>query len=502
MARMLLAVVAFSLGAAVHADEKRPPNIVFVLADDLGYGDVGCYGQKRIKTPNLDRLAAEGMRLTQHYSGSPVCAPSRCVLLTGKHPGHAIIRNNKEIKPEGQQALPSSETTLSKILKMLGYATGGFGKWGLGGPASDGIPAKHGFDRFYGYLCQAVAHNYYPIHLWDNNKKILLENGYMKLPDKLPEKADPKDPDVYKGYVGKQYSGDLIFDQARDFMRQNKDRPFFLYVPTTIPHVSLQVPDDSLKPYLGRWEDPPYIGGKGYLPHRTPRAAYAAMISRLDQEVGKLMDLLKELGLEENTIFVFSSDNGPLGDGHAGTDANFFNSAAGLRGFKGSLYEGGFRVPCIVRWKGRIPAGQELTRVTGFEDWLPTLLELIDNEKAIPEKIDGISFAPSLLGQKQSPRPFLYREFPGYGGQQMVRIGNFTGIRQNLLGKGKVQPNLHIELYDLNADPNQAKDVAAEHPDMIARMDRLMREQHSPSILFPFPALDPKKDDPKKAVFD
>ncbi|MFO0864832.1 MAG: arylsulfatase [Gemmataceae bacterium] len=504
MTRLFLAIAVLLIAMPVHAQEKRPPNIVFVLADDLGYGDIGCYGQKKIKTPNLDRLAAEGMRLTQHYSGSPVCAPSRCVLLTGKHPGHAVIRDNREVKPEGQQALPSSELTLSRILKALGYAVGGFGKWGLGGPDSDGVPTKHGFDRFYGYLCQRIAHNYYPLHLWDNNKKVSLENTYMKLPDKLPAKADPKDADVYRGYAGKQYSGDLIFDQARDFVRQNKDRPFFLYVPTTIPHVSLQVPEDSLKPYLGKWDDPPYVGGNGYLPHRSPRAAYAAMISRLDQEVGRLMDLLKELGLEENTIFIFTSDNGPLGDAYAGTDAAFFNSNGGLRGFKGSLFEGGFRVPCIVRWKGHVPQGLPLTRVSGFEDWMPTLLEMIGHAKAIPDKIDGISMAPALRGEMQKQRNFLYREFPSYGGQQSIRLGDYVGIRQNLLGKGMTPPDLHLQLYNLSSDPQQKDDISAQNPNIIAEMEKLLREQHTPSTLFPFPAIDPKKDDPNagKKIFE
>jgi arylsulfatase A len=473
------------------ADQPRLPNVVFILADDLGYGDLGSYGQKKIKTPHLDRLAAEGMRFTQHYSGSPVCAPSRCVLMTGMHPGHAIVRTNVSTPPEGQFPLPAETVTLARLLKAQGYATGGFGKWGLGGPGSTGVPEKQGFDRFFGYLCQGKAHNFYPRYLWDNDRKVELKNPEMKLPDKLPDGADPKDPASYKAYVGKDYSADLIFEQSQKFLREHKDRPFFLYVPTTIPHLALQVPEDSLAEYRGQWDDPPYVGGKGYLPHHAPRAAYAAMVSRMDREVGKLMAAVKELGLDEQTIFVFSSDNGSLDNRYAGTDSEFFQSTAGLRGYKGSLYEGGFRVPCLVRWKGRIAPGTVNDRVTGFEDWLPTLLELIGKAEATPRNLDGISFAPTLLGKKQEARPFLYREFPSYGGQQLVRVGDHVGIRQNLVPRAKTdKPNLNLELYHLRDDPAQTKNIAAQHPRIVAQMERLLREQHTPSKDFPIPALD------------
>jgi arylsulfatase A-like enzyme len=481
--------------SCLHASEKkRPPNVIFILADDLGYGELGCYGQKKIKTPNLDRLAAEGMRFTQHYSGSPVCAPSRCVLMTGMHPGHAYIRTNLATPPEGQHPLPAGTVTLARLLRSLGYATGAFGKWGLGGPGSSGVPDKQGFDRFFGYLCQSKAHNSYPPSLWDNDRRVVLKNPPIKLPDRLPEGADPKDPANYKQYIGKEYSPGVIAEQARQFIRDNKDRPFFLFVPTTVPHLALQVPEDALAEYRGKWDDPPYVGGKGYLPHHAPRAAYAAMVTRMDQEVGRIMALVKELGLDDNTIIIFSSDNGPLGGRYAGTDSAFFNSTAGLRGFKGSLYEGGFRVPCIVRWTRRIRPGSTSDRVTGFEDWLPTLLELTGNARAIPRDIDGISFAPTLLGKAQEARPFLYREFPSYGGQQSVRLGDWTGIRQNLVtGKGKnVKPRLHTELYNLRDDPGQTKDVSAKHPDIVSQIERIFREQHTPSEVFPIPVLDKK----------
>ena len=489
LAILVLCLIPIHLQAG--GSPKRPPNIVFILADDLGYGDLGSYGQQKIKTPSLDRMATQGMRFTQHYAGNAVCAPSRCVLMTGKHPGHAFIRNNNSTPPEGQYPLPEGTVTLARLLRSLGYASGAFGKWGLGGPGSSGMPDKQGFDRFFGYNCQGKAHNSYPPSLWDNDRVVKLDNADIKLPDKLPPGADPKDPANYKAYQGKEYSADVIAEQARKFIRDNKDRPFFLYVPTTVPHLALQVPSDSLAEYVGKWDDPPYVGGKGYLPHHSPRAAYAAMVTRMDREVGRIMALIVELGLDDDTIFIFSSDNGPLNDRFAGTDSEFFNSTRGLRGFKGSLYEGGIRVPCIVRWNGRIPAGSTSERVTGFEDWLPTLLELTGNAKAVPRDIDGIGFVPTLFGKAQEARPFMYREFPGYGGQQLVRMGDWTGIRQNLApNKKAAAPKLKTELYNLRDDLGQMKDVAADHADVVAAIERLFREQHVPSAAFPMAVLD------------
>ena len=327
------------------AAEPARPNIVFILCDDLGYGDVGCFGQTKIKTPNVDRLAAGGMRLTVHYSGHNVCAPSRCALMTGKHPGHGYIRDNRGVEPEGQEPVPAGELTLPLTLKKLGYTLGGFGKWGLGPVGSSGDPLKQGFDRFYGFNCQGVAHNYYPTHLWDNERHVALDNPAFDSQQRLPSGADPTSPASYVGYAGKSYAPDLIAEQARAFLRANKDRPFFLYFPTTVPHLALQVPEDSLSEYLGKFDDKPYLGDRRYLPHRAPRAAYAAMITRMDREVGRLVELVKELGLEKNTIFVFTSDNGPLYDQLGGTDCDYFNSTGGLRGHKGSYYEGGFPRP-------------------------------------------------------------------------------------------------------------------------------------------------------------
>lgn len=482
----------FTMAAPAHG--ATPPNVIFILADDLGYGDLGCFGQKLIRTPRLDQMAAEGMRLTQHYSGNAVCAPSRCVLMTGRHPGHAYIRNNRELKPEGQEPLPAGTITLPGLLKAAGYATGGYGKWGLGGATTAGKPLDQGFDHFFGYHCQGVAHNFYPTHLWDDAKRLELKNADFPAHDKFKPGEDPTNPESYRRFEGTQYSADLIAEKAREFVRSNRDVPFFCYYPTTVPHLALQVPEDSLAEYRGKFEDPPYTGGRGYLPHYSPRAAYAAMITRMDREIGRLLDLVRELGLDERTIIVFSSDNGALNGEHqglAGTDALFFNSTGGLRNGKGTLYEGGIRVPCIVRWPGNIKAGTTSDRISGFEDWLPTLLDLAGLKDKVPAETDGISLAPTLLGQPQPERPFLYREFPGYGGQRSLRSSKWKLVQRNLLParKTKAQPAT-LELFDLTTDPQETINVAAKHSDVVERLTRLMETQHTPSSVFPFPALD------------
>lgn len=493
---LLSAVVAlFHLCIGPASAALRPPNVIFIIADDLGYGDLGCYGQQRIRTPHLDRIAAEGMRFTQHYSGNAVCAPSRCVLMTGKHPGHAFIRDNRSIQPEGQFPIPADSVTVAKLFQQRGYATGGFGKWGLGGPGTAGEPLKQGFTRWFGYNCQGVAHNFYPTYLWDNDRKLPLKNPAFPSADRLKPNEDPADPKSYARFKGTEYSSDLIWEQARRFVRDGRDKPFFLFAPTTVPHLALQVPEDSLAEYANAFDDLPYAGGKGYLPHFKPRAAYAAMITRMDKEVGALMKLVAELGLDENTIWIFTSDNGPLHGRHeglAGTDATFFNSSGGLRDGKGTLFEGGFRVPGIVRWKGKIAPGQTSDRVTGFEDWMPTLMELTGAPGTAPKDTDGISFAPTLLGQRQDARTFLYREFPGYGGQQSVRIGEWKGLRQNLKPgpAGKKAPDFTIQLFNLRDDPAETTNVAAKFPDIVNKMAEVMRAQHVASAEFPLPALD------------
>jgi arylsulfatase A-like enzyme len=492
-------------GAGIAAGTARP-NIIFLLADDLGYGDIGAYGQKKIRTPNLDQLARDGMRFTQHYSGHNVCAPSRCVLMTSKHPGHAYIRNNRGgvgqagSSVEGQEPVPPGELKLPLTLKQLGYTTGGFGKWGLGAVGSTGDPNTQGIDVFFGYNDQAVAHNFYPASLWHNRERVKLNNPEYRAHQKLPEGADPRDPASYAAFGGREYAPDRINEAARQFLRENKDRPFFLYYPTTVPHLALQVPEDSLAEYQGAFPDEPYVGGQGYLPHRTPRAAYAAMVTRLDREIGRLLALVDEYGLREKTIVVFTSDNGPLWERFGGTDSEFFNSAGGLRGHKGNYYEAGFRVPCLVRWSGKIKPGTTNDRVTGFEDWMPTLLELIGAKGATPGGIDGISFAPTLLGRKQPERPFLYRESQGYGGQQAVRVGDWKAFRTGLHPAGRAAkagqpaqkrpPPVPIELYNLKDDPTESRDVAAQHPEIVAKLAAILKEQHVPTKLWPINALD------------
>lgn len=506
--KFLTCLLVLACALAAHA---RLPNVIFILADDLGPGDLGCYGQKIIRTPNIDRMAAEGMRFTQMYAGNAVCAPSRCVLMTGLHPGHAFIRDNRQAdnaiglpkigKPEheGQFPIPESTITLAEMFKSMGYTNGGFGKWGLGGPGSTGEPLKQGFDRWFGYNCQGVAHNYYPTYLWDNDRTIDLKNPAFLSNDKLGEGEDPTKPESYRRFQGNDYSADLIAEQALAFARSHKDQPFFLFWPTTVPHVALQVPEDSLQEYIGKFDDPPYPGGKGYLPHFKPKAAYAAMITRMDREIGRMMALISQLGLDDDTIFIFASDNGPLTGTHqglAGTDCAFFNSNQGLRDGKGALYEGGIRAPAIVRWKGKIKANSTSDRVCGFEDWMPTLAELVGKADKTPARTDGISFAPTLLGGNQPAREFLYREFRSYGGQQMLRQGDWKLVRRNLVriaakgkAKAKGKPTTE-ELFNIATDPQETHDVAADHPEIVAKMKAVMAAQHENSADFPLPALD------------
>jgi len=448
--------------------ESRPaarPNIILIVADDLGSAELGSYGQKKIRTPHLDRLAAEGIRFTNFYAGSPVCAPSRYVLMTGRHGGHAYIRDNKEVSPEGQWPIPDSTVTIAELLKAQGYATGAFGKWGLGFVGSEGDPHRQGFDLFYGYNCQREAHNFYPTHLWRNEQKIMLEGNT-------------------RGLTGRQYSHDLIEAEALRFIRDHQDRPFFLYVPFTIPHLALQVPDDSLAEYVGTWDDPAYDGQNGYLPHPHPRAAYAAMVTRMDRSVGRMLQTLRETGLDRQTIVLFTSDNGPTYDRLGGSDSDFFQSAGILRGHKGSVYEGGIRVPLIAHWPGRIGAGRTADLPAAFYDLLPTLVEIGGGRSDHPS--DGISLVPTLTGRgRQRRHEFLFWDFNGYGGQQAVRLGNWKGIRRQI-GKG----NRQLELYDLARDPAEQHDLAADHPALVRKIEKIMAANHEPSALFPLPAVD------------
>ncbi|MBM4062455.1 MAG: N-acetylgalactosamine-6-sulfatase [Planctomycetes bacterium] len=468
------------------AAPERPPNVVFVLADDLGYRELGCFGQQRIRTPHLDALAKDGMRLLRHYSGSPVCAPSRCVLLTGRHPGHAAVRDNKEAQPEGQWPLPAAEPMLPRALDAAGYATGAFGKWGLGMFGTEGDPLARGFDRFFGYNCQRHAHSYWPAYLYDDGRRIALRND-PPVPGagKLREGEDPDDSRSYARFTGSDYAPDRILEQALAFVRAHRDEPFFLCYPSTLPHLALHVPEPDLAAYAGKFPETPYTGGNGYTPHRTPRAAYAAMITRLDREVGALVALVDELGLGERTIVVFTSDNGATHSPVGGTDVDFFASCGELRGRKGSMYEGGLRVPAIVRWPGAVAKGSESAFVCGFEDWLPTLAEACGAQ--VPEGLDGRSLLPLLRGGVLAERPFLYREFAGYGGWQAVWAGGHKLVRKNLQ-KGPVA----TELYDLAQDPGEGRDLAAQQPEVVKRLEAILAREHVASATFPLAQIDPK----------
>jgi arylsulfatase len=473
-----IAGAAAALGAQLPAQTQRRPNVIYILADDLGYGELGCTGQKWIRTPCLDRMAAEGMRFTQHYAGSPVCAPSRCVLLTGKHTGHAAIRNNGKPKGAkferlrekygckfpGQNPLPAEEVTLAEKLQQAGYATGAMGKWGLGHWGTSGDPNRQGFDLFYGYNCQVHAHNHYPRYLWRNGKKEPLPGNDRKL-------------------TGETHSQDKFIEEAKAFIRGHRNEPFFLYLPFIIPHLSIQVPEETLNEYKGKIPEEDHKH-RGYLKHPFPRAGYAAMVTHMDRGIGEVMDLVKQLGLDENTVVIFASDNGPTYRRLGGSDSVFFKSSGPLRGRKGSVYEGGIRVPCIARWPGRIKRDTVSDHVCAFWDVLPTLCQIAGVEP--PEDIDGISFAPTLLGQgTQRKHEYLYWEFPAYGGQQALRWGDWKGVRQRMF-----RGNMKTELYNLATDIAEEHDVAGKHPDVVARIERLMRETRVPSERFPFPALD------------
>ena len=431
----------------------QKPNIIFIMADDLGYGELGCYGQKYIQTPNIDRLAEQGMRFTDFYSSSAVCAPARCSLMTGKHGGHAYVRNNYEIGEwqsfRGQLPLPKKSVTIASVLKQQGYKTGCFGKWGLGEPGSSGDPLKQGFDHFYGYNCQRHAHNLYPRYLIRDDEKEMLEGND-------------------RGLSGKQYAPQLIAEEMLKFVNENKNNPFFLYYPTVIPHLPLQVPEQELEQYDGKWIETPY-NGKSYTPHTKPRAAYAGMISFIDKQVGRLLNLLKELGLESNTIVFFTSDNGTT-HLEEQVDYNFFNSVSGLRGLKGSLYEGGIRVPMIVRWPGKIIAGSISNLPAVGYDMLATIADIADTDTL--EQTDGNSILPTLLGEpnKQRKSDYLFWDFAGYGKQIAVRMDNWKGIKTNIKNKKDVP----WELYDLKNDPGEKNNVAADYPDIVVRLDKIM----------------------------
>ncbi|MFB9213123.1 arylsulfatase [Echinicola jeungdonensis] len=468
-----------------QSQEIKPPNIIFILADDLGYGDLSCYGQEKFETPHIDQLAASGMKFTSHYAGTSVCAPSRASLLTGFHTGHVPIRDNKSLDPapygqrerEGQWPLADSVKTMPEILQENGYVTGAFGKWGLGGPGTEGEPNNQGFDQFSGFVCQSLAHNYYPFHLWNNQTKV-----------DLPENSD--------GQFG-AYSPDLIQEQTLKFIEDNQENPFFLFVPTALPHAELIAPEEEMsqfeenleegKPYEGVDSGPAFR--KGALASQDkPHAAFAAMIKVLDNQVGEIMEKVKELGMEENTIIIFTSDNGPHHEG--GGDPEFFNGNGPFRGIKRDLYEGGIRVPLIVSWKGKIAENSTSDHVSAFWDFLPTFAEIAGFEKKT--KWDGVSFLPELTGNsaEQKEHDYLYWEYHGEAGKQAARIGKWKGVRTGIR-----EGNRTIELFDLEADPGETNNIASEHPDMVQKIQNVFKEAHQTNQEFKLGYLDEQKNE-------
>ncbi|MFT7620355.1 MAG: arylsulfatase A [Planctomycetota bacterium] len=438
---------------------RKPPNIVYILADDLGYGDIGCFGQRKISTPNIDQLATEGMRLTQHYAGSSDGSASRCTLMTGLHTGHSFIRGNPKWPFDQQGALPQNTLTLGSLLQSTGYQTAAIGKWGLGRSNSSGVPTKQGFDMFYGFLDPRHAESHYPAFLWRNNKKeVLLGNAKAKK---------------------EEYAPDLLADSAISFIDGADDtKPFFLYLALTAPHAPLQVPKDSLEQYRGRWQEERYKGDR-YAWQNAPRATYAAMISRLDRDVGRVMAKLKEKGLDENTVVVFSSDNGPNADG--GCDRDFFNSTGNLKGMKGTLFEGGIRIPMIARWPGQIAAGSESDHISAFWDILPTLAQLAGLPE--PDGLDGKSLVPTLVGLKdeQEQHEYLYWELDGH--RQAMRFGDWKLIRNN--------PDPQVSLYHLSTDPKELNDLGNKRHEITRRMKSIMVNARNDSTIFKFEAPGP-----------
>ncbi|MFY0592479.1 arylsulfatase [Roseivirga sp.] len=492
-------IVSLIIFYSCQPTEETKPNIILIVADDLGYGELGSYGQKIIQTPNLDKLADNGMKFTQFYAGSPVCAPSRYVLLTGLHTGHSFIRGNDEWAErgkvwnykeatknpglEGQRPIPDSTLLLSEVMKNAGYQTAVIGKWGLGAPFTEGEPNQQGFDYFYGYNCQRQAHNLYPAHLWENDHKVALSNDTIPPGTKLAKDADPDNSNSYADYDQTDYAPEKMQKSALSFIKnRNANDPFLLYYATPIPHVPLQVPEEYVSKYrniIG--DETPYLGQQGYFPHQYPKAAYAGMINYLDDQIGELITLLKEEGIYENTIIMFTSDNGPTYAG--GVDADYFKSAGPFSNdygrTKGFTYEGGIRVPLIASWPGKISPGSSSDHISAFYDIMPTLVNIGGGQ--ISSTIDGKSFLPALMGKTQSPHDHLYWEFPEYKGQQAVRMGNYKGIRKNMF-----EGNLQIELYDLANDPEELIDISNDNPEIVEKIAKIILSEHKDAVLANF----------------
>jgi len=448
----------------IYAQQQKP-NVIFILADDLGYGDLGCYGQKLINTPNIDLLAAKGIRFTQFYAGTSVCAPSRSSLLTGQHTGHTPIRGNLEIQPEGQSPLPDSAFTMAEMFQQAGYATGCFGKWGLGFIGSSGDPVRQGFDAFYGYNCQRQAHNYFPDHIWDNDKRVNLDNTQTNQ---------------------QVYAPDLIQQQIIRFIDNNQARPFFLFLSYTLPHAALQLPagDTIFESYKRQFKEKPKAvpsgwDGNGYQPQAYPHAAYAAMVTKLDKYVGDVKNELVKLGIDENTLIIFASDNGPHREG--GNDPAFFNSNSGFRGIKRDLYEGGIREPVIAYWPAVIKNKSTSGLVAAFWDFFPTFADITG--QPLPLHLDGISVLPTLKSKGiQKQHAYLYWEFHENGGRQAVRAGNWKAVRLNVMKN----PNAPAQLFNLASDPDEKVDLSAQNPGVVQKLKAIMKAAHVENTNFSF----------------
>ncbi len=451
--------------AGLAAQSRRPPNIVWIMADDLGIGDLGCYGQRKIHTPNIDKMAGEGMRFLNAYAGCTVCAPSRSTLMTGYHMGHTSVRTNP-----GGVPLLASDVTVAQVLKKAGYRCGGYGKWGLGDVGTDGVPSKHGFDDFFGYYNQVHAHWYYTPFLIHNEEEYPLAGN--------------------TGGKRTTFSHDVISEKALGFIDKEKDNPFFLYVPFTIPHWELLVPQDSEAEYDGKFEETPWIDkAKHYADQPKPHATYAGMITRMDRDIGRILARLEKYHLTDNTIVFFTSDNGGAleirGD-------HYFESTSVYRGHKQNFYEGGIRTPLIAKWPGKIKAGSTTDHICSFYDFMPTAAELAAVDA--PKGIDGISMLPTLLGKgKQKKHEYLYWELPRHNGKTgefpkelpmaAIRMGEWKAVRS--------KPDGPVELYNLNKDVSETTDVAAANPKIRTKMEELFKTAR----VEPHPQKDPPSSD-------
>lgn len=449
-------VVGALMVAALVGANTQAPNVIFILADDLGYGDLSCQGQTKFETPNIDRLAEQGVRFTNHYSGSSVCAPSRCALLTGKHMGHADIRGNIQAvgQPEGQAPMSADTYTVADLFKEAGYQTGVFGKWGLGYPGSVSDPLNSGFDHFYGYNCQYLAHSYYPAWMWRDNEREFLWGNV--------------------GSFSKDYAPDFIHEEVLQFIRENKDRPFFCYYALVQPHADMVAPEAYMEKYRGRFL-PEKVYEEGYYRGQPEgHAAFAAMVNVLDDYVGAVIAELEALGIADNTLIIFSSDNGPHQEG--GADPDYFDSNGVFRGYKRDLYDGGVHVPLIAVWPGKIQPNTVSDHISAFWDFLPTVAELTG--VPLKQKVDGISYLPALLGEDgQQAHKYLYWEFSEKGGRKAIRVGDWKGVRYNLIEN----PDSPLELYDLSNDTDETNNLADEYPEVAAQLEVLMREASRPS---------------------